>query len=137
MSVYPVICKEHWKELLYASLIHCINYFRRISKGSSWHEHRAAKACMHYLLNQGQKNVWEYVDIWISCSSHSCIFCELLVIYIYIYIYTYNLQSWFLPFLSRPLIFYCVISKNCFNLNLQQVTLLGFVLTCLICEAEK
>ncbi|KAK7834764.1 hypothetical protein CFP56_024142 [Quercus suber] len=27
-----------------------------ISKSSSRHEHRAAKACMHYLLNQGQKN---------------------------------------------------------------------------------
>lgn len=40
---------------------------------------------MHYLLNQGQKNVY----IWISHSSHSCIFCELLVIYIYIY--THNL----------------------------------------------
>ena len=133
MSVCPVICKEHWKELFYTSLIHCINYFRRISKGSSRHEHRAAKACMHYLLNQGQKNVWEYVDIWISHSSHSCIFS----LSYWWYTFTYNLQSWFLPFLSRPPIFCCVISKNCFNSNLQQVTLLGFVLTCLICEVEK
>ena len=79
-----VICKEHWNELLYATLIHCI---RRISKGFSRHEHRAAKACLHYLLNQGQKNEWVYVDIWISHCSHSCVFSMNYWRYTYLTIY--------------------------------------------------
>ena len=55
----------HVMELLSASLIYCINYFRRISRGSSPHEDRAAKACMALSAVSGGRewmNICKYLD---------------------------------------------------------------------------
>jgi len=61
----PLTCEERWKKFLSASLIDCLNFFRRISNGSSRHEHRAAKACMAssaMLREEDCKGICKYLD---------------------------------------------------------------------------